>query len=227
VFFYFATLTAPSSSFCVDVVQTSSCPGFSLFAIQQGNQITLFSNSCTNAATGTQTSAGQGRVCISNATPGAQYVISVKYDSKSVQGSAFTGNAPLCQYNFESRINGAVVSGSQGSIDLSPNCSGGAITNASEVQSADDSRFEGRASLFPNPTSEYVNVVFVPSHTGKSSIAMYDISGKLITNIYNGEIEKGKRYQKRIDIRPYAAGVYIIKFQNGEFIETKKLVIAK
>ena len=227
VFFYFATITAPSSSFCIDVVQTSSCPGFSLFAIQQGNQITLFSNSCTNAASGTQTSAGQGRVCISNATPGAQYVLSVKYDSKSVQGSAFTGSAPVCQYNFESRINGTVVSGSQGSINLTPNCSGGAVTKISEVQTTDNSGFEGRVSLFPNPASEFVNVEFVPSHTGKSSIAMYDISGKLIVSIYYGDIEKGKLYQKKVDIKPFSAGVYIIRFQNGEFIETKKLVIAK
>jgi len=92
---------------------------------------------------------------------------------------------------------------------------------------ADDSRFEGRVGLFPNPTSEFVNIEFVPSHTGKSSIAMYDISGKLIVSIYNGEIEKGKLYQKKVDIKPFAAGIYIIRFQNGEFIETKKLVIAK
>jgi len=227
VFFYFATITAPSSSFCVDVVQTSSCPGFSLFAIQQGNQITLFSNSCTNAASGTQTSTGQGRVCINNATPGAQYVISVKYDSKSVQGSTFSGSAPVCQYNFESRINGTVVSGSQGSINLTPNCSGGAITKISEPQSADDTRMEAQIGLFPNPASAYVNVLFVPSHTAKSSIEMYDVSGRLVINIYNGEVQQGKPYQRKVDTRNLSAGTYIIRFRNGEFIETKKLVIAK
>ena len=226
VFFYFATITAPSSSFCVDVVQTNSCSSFSLFTIQQGNQITLFNGSCTNAASGTQTSAGQGRVCISNATPGAQYVISVKYDSKSVQGSSFTGSAPVCTYNFESRINGTVVSGSQGSIDLSPNCSGGAITRSSDAQ-MEESMMKAQIGLFPNPASGYVNLTFVPAFTAKSSIEMYDVSGKLVVNIYNGEIEKGKPYQRRVNIEGLAAGVYLIRFRNGEFIETKKLVIAK
>ena len=227
VFFYFTTITAPSSSFCVDIVQTKSCASFSYFAIQQGNQITMFSSSCTNAAGGTQTSIGQGRVCISNATPGAQYVISVKYDSKSVQGSTFTGSAPVCQYNFESRIDGAVVSGSQGSINLTPNCSSGTTTKESEVLAPDDTRMEAKIGLYPNPASDHVNVVFVPARTAKSSIELYDITGKLIVSIYNGDIEQGKPYQKRIDTRSLSAGVYLIRFRNGEFIETKKLVITK
>jgi hypothetical protein len=154
-------------------------------------------------------------------------VISVKYDSKSVQGSTFTGSAPVCQYNFESRINGTVLSGSQASISLTPNCSGGATTKVSDTQSPDDSKMEAQVGLFPNPASEYVNVLFVPSHTAKSSIEMYDISGKLVVNIYNGEVQQGKQYQRRVDTRNFAAGVYIIRFRNGEFIETKKLVIAK
>jgi len=227
VFFYFATITAPSSSFCIDVVQTTSCASFNLFAIQQGNQITLFNNSCNNAASGTQTSNGQGRICISNATPGAQYVLSVKYDSKSVQGSAFSGSAPVCQYNFESRINGAIVSGSQGSINLTPNCNSGTITKQSEVPTKENTSMEASVSLFPNPASEYVTVQFTASHTARSSVEMYDVSGKLVVNIYNGEIEQGRPYQKRVDIKGLSAGVYIIRFRNGEFIETKKLVIAK
>jgi len=143
-----------------------------------------------------------------------------------VQGSSFTGSAPVCTYNFESRINGTVVSGSQGSIDLSPNCSGGAITRSSDAQ-MEESMMKAQIGLFPNPASGYVNLTFVPAFTAKSSIEMYDVSGKLVVNIYNGEIEKGKPYQRRVNIEGLAAGVYLIRFRNGEFIETKKLVIAK
>jgi VCBS repeat-containing protein len=225
VFFYFTTITAPSASFCVDIVQTKSCASFSFFAIQQGNQITLFNNSCTNAASGTQTSTGQGRVCITNATPGAQYVISVKYDSKSVQGSPFTGSAPVCQYNFESRINGSVVSGSQASISLTPNCSSGTITKQTDTPAAEETRLETQIGLYPNPASKFVNLVYVPSHSGNSTIAMYDISGKLVANIYQGNIEANKPYRRRVDIKHLSSGVYIIRFRVGEFIETKKLVI--
>ena len=226
VFFYFTTITAPSTSFTVDIVQTNSCPSFSLFAIQQGNQITAFSSGCTNVASGTQIATGQGRITINNATPGAQYVISVKYDSKSVLGSTFTGSAPTCQYNFVSKIGGNVIAGSEGSINLRPNCSSGATTKVSEPQPETEG-MEAQIGLFPNPAAEYVNVLFVPAHTAKSSIEMYDITGKLVMSIYNGEIEEGKPYQRRIATNNLASGVYLIKFRNGEFIETKKLVIAK
>ena len=227
VFFYFATITAPSSSFTIDVVQTKSCASFSFFAIQQGNQINLFSSGCTTFAGGQQTTTGQGRINVTNATPGAQYVISVKYDSKSVQGSAFTGSAPVCQYNFETRINGAVAGGTQGSINLVPNCSSGTTTKQSEAQYEQSARPEAQIGLYPNPASDHVNIVFTPAHTAKSSIEMYDVTGKLVASIYNGEIEQGKPYQRKIDTRSLSAGVYLIRFRNGEFIETKKLVITK
>jgi hypothetical protein len=121
VFFYFTYITAPSSSFTIDVIQTASC-GFKLFSIQQGKQITLFSNSCTSFVSGTEISLGQGRINVTNAVAGAQYVLVVKYDSKSVQGSAFTGSAPVCQYNFETKINGTTADNTQGSINMVPNC---------------------------------------------------------------------------------------------------------
>jgi VCBS repeat-containing protein len=227
VFFYFATITTPSANFCVDVVQTTSCSTFSLFTIQQGNQISLYGNGCTKVADGTQTSAGQGRVCISNATVGAQYIIAVKYDSKSVQGSSFTGSAPVCQYNFESSINGAVVNNSQGSINLVPNCNGAVITSTGEQSVIENPALEGQVSLFPNPASEYVNVTFTASHTANSSVKMYDLNGRIVANVYIGAIEAGKLYQRKVSIKSLSAGVYFIQFTNGDFIETRKLIITK
>jgi hypothetical protein len=228
VFFYYTFITAPSASFCIDIVQTTSCSGFSLFAIQQGNQISLYDNNCNKVAGGTEVSAGQGRVCISNAVPGAQYVLSVKYDSKSVQGSTFTGSAPVCQYNFESRINGATINNSQGSINLTPNCSSGNVTTMATKEIApENSTLQAQLNVFPNPAAAFVNLSFVPSVSGNSSITLYDVSGKLVSYLYNGNTEEGKLYQRKINTKNFAAGIYIIQFRNGEFIETRKLIIAK
>ena len=178
VFFYFTAITAPSSSFCVDVVQTSSC-GFKLFSIQQGKQISLFNSNCGTVAGGTEVSTGQGRICITNAVPGAQYILSVKYDSKSVQGSAFTGSAPVCQYNFESRINGVAVSNSQGSINLLPNCNAVTTTTmkTAETKATDETI---QATIFPNPTENHFKLRVTTPSPEAINAKVTDISGRLI-----------------------------------------------
>ena len=76
-FFYYTVIKAPSRSFCIDVVQTKSLSTHTLFDIQQLDQATLWNSSCTKSATGTTICQGQGRVCITNATVGMEYVLSM------------------------------------------------------------------------------------------------------------------------------------------------------
>ncbi|HEX7846666.1 MAG TPA: HYR domain-containing protein, partial [Chitinophagaceae bacterium] len=227
VFFYFTTFTAPSASFTINVVQSNGC-GFKPFTIQQGKQIYIYSMSCGSLVQGTQTTEGQGSITFNNATPGAQYVISVKYDSKSVQGSAFTGNAPVCQYNFECRINGTVVNGTQGSINLVPNCSSRTMTDITAKEGSEQTiDATPQLSFFPNPAADFINLSFVAAATGQSSVTIHDANGRVVAQIHNGITEAGKLYQKRVSTRHLAGGLYVIRFQHGEFVETKKLVIAK
>jgi VCBS repeat-containing protein len=184
VFFYYTYITAPSASFCIDIVQSNSC-GFKLFSIQK-DQIFFYNSSCNRIATGTQTSiTGQGRVCVTNATPGAQYVLSVKYDSKSVQGSTFSGNAPICQYNFESRINNVTVDGTQGSINLVPNCNSSMITtrNTEETAKPEISADLLSATVFPNPSEDQFKLRVTTSSNEMINVRLSDISGRIVKQI--------------------------------------------
>jgi VCBS repeat-containing protein len=187
VFFYFSLITAPSSSFCIDVVQTNSC-GFKLFSIQQGKQIYLYNINCGTVANGTEVSTGQGRICISNAVPGAQYVVSVKYDSKSVNGSTFTGSAPVCQYNFECRINGTTVGNSQGSISLVPNCNAAAVTTtqnqvAPSAKVIFDNSGTIRATVFPNPSEDHFKLLVATTSNEIINVRVIDISGRIVNQM--------------------------------------------
>src|ERR1051325_10170383 len=120
VFFYFTKVTAPSASFCVDIIQTKACSSFKFLRIHQGNQIYIYSADCQSLRQGTEPSPGQGRVCITGATPGADYIVSVKYNVKSIQGSTYSGAPPTCQYNFISSIGGSPITPSADSISATP-----------------------------------------------------------------------------------------------------------
>ncbi|MES2747767.1 MAG: T9SS type A sorting domain-containing protein [Bacteroidota bacterium] len=201
-FFYFTTITAPSASFCIDIVETKACSSLALFAIQQSNQITLYNATCSNVASGTQVSLGLGKVCLSNATPGVQYVLSVKYDSKSIVGATFSGTAPICQYNFESRINGVTVPGSTTSINLVPNCSA--------TKDFDMADFDNLSvALAPNPTLDNFGLQIKASSDENVSVRIIDTNGRIIQEFLSNPqeiIHFGERL---------SSGLYFIEITQG------------
>ncbi len=214
-FFYFTTITAPSASFCIDIVETQSSNSLALFAIQQSNQITLWNASCSSIATGIQISLGLGRVCISNAIPGTQYVMSVKYDSKSVIGVAYKGTAPSCLYLFESKINGVTIAGSSTSINMVPNCVA-KMSNEGVGNEADYS-----LNSFPNPFSEKFGISLQTQSNERINVLVYDVLGKLLDKkqVLASELE-----QLSLGIN-YSSGVYLLVVSQGAHI--KKLHIIK
>ena len=211
-FFYFTSITAPSASFCVDIVETKSCSGLALFGVNQNNQIALFNANCSKVASGAQISLGLGSVCITNATPGAQYVLAVKYNSKSIVGSTFTGSAPVCQYTFESKINGTTIAGSSTSINLVPNCSSTAKT---EIAESDD--FE--VTLAPNPSSNDFGLYIKSLGTEELTVRIIDINGRIIRQ-FNSIPQETIRFGNELN-----RGFYFIEVSQG--IERKVLKVQK
>ena len=173
VFFYFAFVTAPSTSFTVDIQQTALTAGFKLFRVVQGNQAFMWKPNCLRLTTGIEVSPGQASIQVTNAVPGARYVISVKYDSKTAIGSSSAGN-PIANYNFVTRVNGVVVAGSATTIPMIRNCS----QTARNWEPGNDGF--GLGTLYPNPTSDRMTVQYaVPSH-GEASLRLYSLTGQLL-----------------------------------------------
>ena len=88
---------------------------------------------------------------------------------------------------------------------------------------------QGKAhfTMSPNPANDMVNFNFVPEENGKLKIILTDVLGKLITNVFEAEADKGKQYFANLDIHNLSQGVYFIHFQNGNHVITQKLLIAR
>ena len=101
------------------------------FAVQK-DQIILWDSNCNKAVNATVSSSstdGSATICVNGATPGVDYVLSVKYDTKTIVGKPASGT---CKYTFASYISSVpnvytYVNGSQGVIDAvdSKNCQSG------------------------------------------------------------------------------------------------------
>src|SRR5262249_12261882 len=84
VFFYYSKVTAPASSFTIQIVQTNNNATVPLFGIQQG-QVRLYNADCSNSSLSTfTTSGGVITITVTGATPGAAFIVGVKYNPGSV-----------------------------------------------------------------------------------------------------------------------------------------------
>ncbi len=84
--------------------------------------------------------------------------------------------------------------------------------------------FVSDLNLFPNPTSDYLNIIYDNLSGGQTQIELFDIVGRKISTLYSGKDAKGK-VQKSFDLKQVHEGVYWIQISRGEISISKKIVI--
>ncbi len=238
-FYYYATVVAPSNLgwfniLSVDIVQTKSCANFKLYEIQS-NQVRAYDNNCRLIANGFQVANGQGRVIIIGAIPGREYTIWANYETKSLEGSSYSGNtAPVCSNSFVARVSAglfgqsAVVAGSQGNILAKPNCNDQAkgydndfsIHNkGTDADLADFSADKLAAVASPNPSSGQFNLHIQSKKTTPVSVRVLDVMGRPIYTsnriVANTVLRLGDNWQ---------TGTYFVEIQQGEERQLMKLI---
>jgi hypothetical protein len=102
VFYYYTFFTAPSSSFTTGVLQTNSDSLFPLFDVQNNDQIRLYNKDCTNATVAyTLDITGEQVILnIQNASPGQEFILSVKYSTSNVVGVPVSKPYPTIHYDY-------------------------------------------------------------------------------------------------------------------------------
>jgi D-alanyl-D-alanine carboxypeptidase len=88
---------------------------------------------------------------------------------------------------------------------------------------------EGDASfyVFPNPFSNNIIINYKASQTGMVNIQLYDINGKLIKQIFTGNLQNGMTKQITLQSLDLAAGTYICRVQTTEGINQRKLILTR
>ncbi len=84
---------------------------------------------------------------------------------------------------------------------------------------------------WPNPFNPHTTISFTLAEEGPVCVTVHDIAGRLITELFDGEIERGEhvtiwhgRNQAEQDV---ASGLYFVRMQAEGFSATKKLVLLR
>jgi hypothetical protein len=171
---------------------------------------------------------------VTSYTPGATYVVSIKYDTKSISGSTFAGD-PTAIYGFRSKVNGTLVSGSTGSLsaqstalgctDDTPNppnnCTLPTVTRRAPTseQPGEQLASEPGIRAYPNPFKDVVNFQISSKVAGRVRLEVYNLQGQRLGVVFDGWMMAGEVRNVQYKSRTAASAlVYYLYSANKKMI---------
>ena len=82
------------------------------------------------------------------------------------------------------------------------------------------------SSICPNPFNPQTTISFSLEQSSHVNIAVYDVSGRLLNELAEGWFPEGK-HEITFDGRHLPSGIYFYRFQTGDFVISKKIVLLK
>ena len=211
VFFYYGDYTPTSGGTKTIVISQSYAPSGILapFSAKTANSVRLTDSKCNNMAISSVTYNSTGGIVtiVFNAIANTKYVISVKYDTKSIIGTKLPNGNPLpkasvATYTFGMAAGGVAVANSTGSINVTVGCSDNTpaptgtctttIARSIEQPVVETPVTNLTVTAYPNPFTDKVKFSIVSPVSGKASLDVYNIMGQKIRTIYQGYLFAGK-----------------------------------
>lgn len=79
----------------------------------------------------------------------------------------------------------------------------------------------------PNPFKNQVTLTFKVREAGPVSLRIFDLSGKMVANLFNGVAQKGSMHQIIFNAEKLPAGVYINRLQTVSGATEQRLVLSR
>lgn len=78
-------------------------------------------------------------------------------------------------------------------------------------------------SIFPNPSSDgQVEILYENQINGNGNIAVFSLTGK---KVFETSLKNNGFYNQILDLSDLDTGVYLVKFQSGDFSTTEKIIL--
>ncbi|MFV5691198.1 T9SS type A sorting domain-containing protein [Flavobacterium sp. LT1R49] len=244
VFFYYSNVTAPAANFTIVVKQTNDGDLNKLFSIQNSNQVRLFTSSCESVTfTGSIINGGKdASYVVSGATPGATYIISVKYEVKSIIDAVYSGADLVSKYTFASFINNSLTAaaGSTGTIDavagcsdntpLPGNCTLPTTIAPSTINKAPtiEAKIESVGfDAYPVPFKDQLTIRYKFDYVSDVKIEVFNAQGILVLSKTDAHGYLNKEIALSLKANKGQEQVYVVKVTTDRGSSTKKVISSR
>jgi hypothetical protein len=82
-------------------------------------------------------------------------------------------------------------------------------------------------SAFPNPFSQHLNVRFKIAQTSLVNVRLFDLNGKMVKQLFEGEAPGGMVKQFTISSQNLPAGTYICRLQTSAGVSQRKIILSR
>jgi hypothetical protein len=105
---------------------------------------------------------------------------------------------------------------------------GGAGGNTTIASEAVVSSKEGSTvAVSPNPANNNATFTFKAAYAAKTSLEVFDMTGKKVADVFVGSVEAGAEYRIDFNVGNLATGVYTYRLTNGTEVKIERLIISK
>jgi hypothetical protein len=83
------------------------------------------------------------------------------------------------------------------------------------------------ASAYPNPFSSVATIEFEFAHPTDVVVAVYNLNGDKVAELYNGKAEAGQSYLVQFNGENLPSGIYVYKIDGGDTHAYDKIILMK
>lgn len=102
---------------------------------------------------------------------------------------------------------------------------GKTVSNETDQGNLIPSKFQLKQN-YPNPFNPSTNIEFELDKAGYTSLSVYDVNGKLIQDLINGNKQAGD-YSIRFSAEHLSSGIYFYRLKAPDYIQSRKMVLIK
>jgi hypothetical protein len=234
VFFYYSFVTVPPGAFTIDVKQTNDGKLDKLFTVQgySGNtsQIRLSTSSCgTVLFTPSFIDSGSGARLTGTNSSGANatYIVSIKYEVKSIVGAAYSGANTSSTYTFASYVNGSLSAPSTGTINAEICSSTPLIPLIAPTETSLTSKTESVGfEAYPVPFRDQLTIKYNFDYVSDVKIEVFNVKGNVIFSKTDAEAYLNKEVSLNLP-NTGQSEVYIVKVTTDRGSSTKKVISSR
>ncbi|MBU1650754.1 T9SS type A sorting domain-containing protein [bacterium] len=138
---------------------------------------------------------------------------------------AFVGNYPDDIWDTDS-FSFEKLDGLYGSVINSWQNFGEEFTSAADIYASKATLHRAQLMAYPNPFNPETRLVFTLPEAEQVSLTVFDVSGRVVTTLYNGLYQAGT-YEATFGASHLPSGIYFTKLSAGDFTQTQKLMLVK
>ncbi len=88
----------------------------------------------------------------------------------------------------------------------------------------EDNNLVYKLEIYPNPSSENLNIIFNNSKSDIADLTIFNTSGGMV---YNESFPKMRGFNKNLSLKSFSSGIYYVNIRSKNISETRKIIVFK